>query len=154
MIIMAEKGNERKPEYVIITLSHRTGRYDAEKIARANGGELLTVKEFIEALKDPVQYAKMKNDWYWTADTGLKIWGYLKIDYEKGALEKVSEKEYSELPIEQRANALGGSGPVALAVGYGGNVKYKGIWFSIDAQESEKADSKVGAIHVVLKKKR
>jgi hypothetical protein len=153
MMIMVEGESENEPKYMIITLPHRIGRYDTEKVARANGGRLLIVKEFIGVLKDPIQYAKMKNDWYWTADTGLDFLGYLKIDYKDGTLEKVSENEYSKLPIMQRAYSSGGNGPVAIAVGYGGDIKYNGICFYVDAQESEKPDSKVGAIRVVLKKR-
>jgi len=148
-----QQATQMQREIVIIVLDHRAGRYEAEQIAKKNGGQLLTVKDFIQLLNDPIKYAKMKNDWYWTANTGIVLSGYLKIDYENGTLGKVSEEEYGKLAVKKRAYAMWGSGPVALAVGYGGDIKYHGIQFYVDASESERSYCVRGAIRVVLKKK-
>jgi len=102
----------------IVILDQCASRSESERIAAANGGRLMSVKEFILAIKDPTQYNRLKGDWYWTADIGLELSGYCKIDYDNGAIVKVSELEWEKLPYEQRAYAHRGSGPVVFDVLY------------------------------------
>ena len=102
----------------IIILDQCATRSEAKRIATVNGSRLISVKEFILAIKDPTQYKRLEGRRYWTADYGLKLSGYCKIDYENGTIVKVSESEWEKLTREQRAYAYGGSGPVILSLDY------------------------------------
>ena len=116
---MATQMQTQTKDAIVVT-DQRASHSESERIAKEMGGQLLTVKEFIQALKDPVQYQKMRGDWYWTADMGLNLSGYSKIDYENGTITSVSAKEYRKLDVSQRAYAWSGNGPVALYVDFNG----------------------------------
>lgn len=106
-------------ERQITLLDQRENFADSKKVAAEFGGRLPTKTEFIKALKDPKFYEEARGTWYWLSDDpGLKISGASKIDYEKGDIVSVSQKEYDALPREQRAWAYKGSGPLALGVDY------------------------------------
>ena len=85
-------------------------------IAAENGGRLPTLKEFITELKSPEFYEKAKYNSYWLGENGLGFSGYARIDYEKGTITQVREKDWERLPISERAYAYSGSGPVSLGV--------------------------------------
>lgn len=119
-------------KYTITVLDQKENNLNSKIIARKNGGQLLTVKEFIQALKDPSLYLRMRGDTYWTADTGLNISGYSRIDYENGTIAGVSENEYKKLLVEQRAYAWNGNHNVTITVDSGHHVR-----LTIGADESD-----------------
>jgi hypothetical protein len=106
------------PKPVVTTLEQDAqSRSAAESMARAYGGRLPSISEFISAMGDPQKYMKIGGAWHWLGDEGLKVSGYCKIDYEALRLvEMPSKAEWDKLPLEQKAYVHGGSGPVAFDV--------------------------------------
>ena len=112
--MVTKQSVQPKANDVVVVLDKRGNRENSEKIATMYGGQLLTIKEFVQTLKDQKQYLKMRGDRYWVANTKLDLYGLSRIDYDKGTVTSVSEEEYGGLPFEQRAFAWGGQGPVSI----------------------------------------
>jgi hypothetical protein len=99
----------------------------------------------IKPVKDPVQYQKMRGDWYLTADTGLNLKGFAKIDYENGTITSVKKKEWYNLDVSQRACAYSGNGPVALNVDRYGRLNVYADWPGSAARMALKRTGAEGA---------
>lgn len=113
------KPRERLAQPEITLLERRAKLHPtAEGLAGENGGRLLTLREFLRALKDPRQYEMFKGDWYWLGDEpGLKANGRCRVDYEEGRLVPVASKaEWDALPPEEKAYAQKGIGHLAVFV--------------------------------------
>jgi hypothetical protein len=107
----------------MIQIVNQSANYqDSKRIAAENGGRLVTLKEFITALKtDSTLFDRSRRNWYWLGDEpGLKLSGYCKIDYENGTIASISEKKWNALPLEEKAYAYEGNGPLALYIDYYG----------------------------------
>ena len=97
-------------------LDQRADFEDSKRIAAEHNGRLVTLKEFIFALKeDPSLLRKAKNNGFWLGgEPGLEVNGYCRINYEEGILVQVSQWEWGKLSPQDRAYAYRGSGPIAL----------------------------------------
>lgn len=105
---------------LIIILDKKANYLDAESIAQERGGRLPTLAEFLTQLnKGPDLRNNTRGNWLWLGDKpGLTIGGLCKIDYEKGTVEQITEREYKVLPYEQRAYAFKGEGQVYVLASY------------------------------------
>ena len=118
MSITAQAKQQAEGQATIKLLNKRATYPEALELARRMNSRLPTLKEFIISLKDnPKLYRQSKGDWYWLGDEpGISIPGHYKINYEKGTIEKVYESQWLALPLEERAYAWKGDGPLALFV--------------------------------------
>jgi hypothetical protein len=88
----------------------------SKRIAAEHNGRLATLKEFISALRsDPSLFAA--SSIYWLGDKpGLRIAGFCRIDYEKEALVQVPKREWSALPLHEKAYANWGQGHISIGI--------------------------------------
>ncbi|MDE1849463.1 MAG: hypothetical protein KGI00_01905 [Candidatus Micrarchaeota archaeon] len=90
----------------------------AQAIARANGGRLITLQEAMRlARTDPKLFSRLESGQFYLGDgKGTAMDGHYRIDYEKEAFAKVAKEEWQRLPFNGRACARGGDRPLSLFV--------------------------------------
>ncbi len=78
---------------------------ESNEIARGMNSRLPTFSEFIRALKDdPGLYERARGDWYWVGnESGFNLQGYHRINYEKGSVSFVSERDRRIIPTRELA---------------------------------------------------
>jgi|GEM_PF-1610600 hypothetical protein len=113
-----------------LQLNQRVSLTDAKRIAREQGGELPSIKEFVIWLKDPQNFRKANRKFFWLREgPGLNFEGPCRIDYKNGAIEPMKDKnEWLALPDMEKAWAYPGNGPLQLGVGFQSELLRLGLY--------------------------
>ena len=105
----------------IVVLDLEANFEESESVAEKYGGRLPTLQEFLIQLKSNRTLSeKAKGNDFWLGGApGLRINGDCRIDFEKGTVAPIREKELGSRQGESCARVFSGKGHIAVNVYYG-----------------------------------